>query len=158
MLTHSGGWTLGGLFSDESWCRHVCRAVGVVVIDVDYRLAPEHPYPTQITDAWDSLKWTIVNASKLGIDSSRVSVGGMATGAHLATVVSLKARDCADLPPLRHQLLTVPAFDVRYVPVDGEIDSDVPYESYHVYGDAPNFPLSRMQWFMKHWMGTDPGK
>ena len=140
------------------WCRHVCQAVGVVIIDVDYRLAPEYPFPTQITDAWEALRWVFDHTAELGIHRSRVSVGGMATGAHLATVVAIKAREADDLPPLKHQLLTVPVFDVRYVPINGGVSPEVPYESYRMYQDNPSFPLSRMQWFLKHWLGTDPGE
>lgn len=52
-----GGWVLGNLNSEAAWCRHMCNKVGIKIIDVDYRLAPEFPYPTSIHDSWDAVKW-----------------------------------------------------------------------------------------------------
>ena len=76
----SGGWGIGSLLSDEPWCTQACQNVGKIVIDVDYRLAPEFPFPTQIWDAWAALKWVFANAASLGIDESRVSIGGLSAG------------------------------------------------------------------------------
>jgi len=105
------------------------------------------------------LKWVFANASNLGIDISRVSVGGLSAGAHLAAVMALMARDESSMPPLKLQLLVVPAVDVRWIPIEGSCDPDaVPYETYVSCEYAPCLPLARMQWFADLWLGTDPEK
>lgn len=131
----------------------------MIIIDVDYRLAPEYPYPAQIWDSWAGLKWVFANATQLGIDSSRVSVGGLSAGGHLAAVVALMARDDPELPPLKLQLLVVPAVDARWIPIKGSCDpKKVPYETYISCEHGPCLPLSRMRWFADLWLGSDPGE
>lgn len=149
---------IGSLKSDESWCRQTCQKLGMIIVDVDYRLAPEYPYPASIYDSWTALQWTFDNAAELEIDRSRVSVGGLSAGAHLAAVVTLMARDDANLPPLKLQLLTVPAVDARFTPINGSCDPEkVPYKTYFTCEHAPCLPLGRMRWFTNRWLGTDPG-
>ncbi|KAE9966360.1 hypothetical protein BLS_007053 [Venturia inaequalis] len=126
--------------------------------DVDYRLAPEYPYPTQIWDSWEAFKWVFDNASFLGIDTSRVSVGGLSAGGHLAAVVGLMARDDPTIPPLKLQLLVVPTVDARWIPskeYPGRDLDKVPYKSYVSCEDAPCLPLARMIWFVELWLGSD---
>ena len=157
--------------------RRACQSLGMIIVDVDYRLAPECPYPTQIWDAWAALKWVFVNAASLGIDSSRVSVGGLSAGGHLAgecflclaqpclcmpttplAVLAILARDEEGMPPLRLQLLVVPAVDARSAPIEGSCDpKTVPYETYFSCEHAPCLPLNRMRWFSNLWLGRDPG-
>jgi acetyl esterase/lipase len=72
--------------------------VGRVILNVDYRLAPEYPHPTPLTDSWAALKWVFENADELGIDTSRVSIGGFSAGGQLAAVVALLARDEPSMP------------------------------------------------------------
>ena len=148
---------IGSLKSDESWCRQACQALGMIIVDVDYRLAPEYPYPTQIWDAWAALKWVFANASTLGIDSSRVSIGGLSAGGHLSAVLAIMARDEPSMPALKLQMLVVPAVDNRFTPLEGSYDANIdPYPS-HIE-DARCLPLHRMRWFSNLWIGTDPGK
>jgi acetyl esterase/lipase len=126
---------------------------------VDYRLAPEYPYPAQIWDSWEALKWVFANSSKLGVDTSRVSVGGLSAGGHLAAVVALMARDDPEIPPLKLQLLVVPAVDARWIPIEGSCDPvKVPYETYISCERAPCLPLARMVWFADLWLSSDTGK
>jgi len=151
-------FAIGSLKSDESWCRQACQTLGIVMIDVDYRLAPEFPYPASIYDSWGALKWTFENAAILGIDRSQISIGGLSAGAHLAAVVALMARDDGRFSPLKLQLLTVPAVDARFTPISGSCDpKECPYETYITCEHAPCLPLQRMSWFANLWLGTDPG-
>jgi acetyl esterase/lipase len=147
---------IGSLKSDDSWCRIACQELGIIIVNVDYRLAPEYPFPAQIWDAWDALKWVFSYSAKLGVDTSRVSVGGLSAGGHLAAVVALLARDEPSMPPLKLQLLVVPAVDARYTPIEGDYPADDPYASHHRYAEAPCLPLNRMRWFGNLWLGTDP--
>lgn len=148
---------IGSLKSDESWCRQACQKLGMVIVDVDYRLAPEHPFPAQVWDAWAALKWVFANASNLGINPESVSIGGLSAGGHLAAVLAIMARD-EGLPPLKLQMLVVPSVDSRFVPAEGLYPEDDPYQSHREFQDAPCLPLNRMRWFTRHWLGSDPGK
>jgi acetyl esterase len=89
---HGGGWTLGSLATYDSLCRALARGCGVLVVSVDYRLAPEHPFPAAVTDAHLALEWVARNAGDLGGDARRLAVGGDSAGATLATVVARRAR------------------------------------------------------------------
>jgi acetyl esterase len=110
---HGGGWVLGGgLGSYDSACRLICRDAGVHVLAVDYRLAPEHPAPAAVDDAYAAYRWAREHAVELGADPRRVAVGGDSAGGNLAAVVSRLARDAGDpLPAL--QWLIYPATELR---------------------------------------------
>ncbi|KAI1322553.1 alpha beta hydrolase fold-3 domain-containing protein [Xylariaceae sp. FL0255] len=153
---HGGGFVIGDLLSDEPLVRQICQNVGCIVVNVGYRTAPEFPHPTPAIDSWDALKWVFANASKLNIDPSRVAVSGLSAGGCLAAVLSILARDEPGIPPLKLQLLIVPLFDVRYVPMEGSARPDVPYESYVENEFAPMLPLSRLVWFYNYWLGAGP--
>jgi acetyl esterase/lipase len=104
---HGGGWCIGDLDTHD----HIARAHAVgteaIVVSVDYRLAPEHPYPQGVEDAWAALQWIGERAAELGGDPSRIAVVGDSAGGNLAAVVALMARD-NDGPPLVFQLLWYP--------------------------------------------------
>src|SRR5215210_6153816 len=90
---HGGGFWLGNLDHFDSTCREICAGAECVVVSVDYRLAPEYKFPTAPEDCYAGLCWAVDHASELGIDRSRVSVGGASAGGNLAAVVALMARD-----------------------------------------------------------------
>lgn len=155
---HGGGFVIGGLNSDESWCRQACNFLGCVIVTVDYRLSPKYPHPVPLTDSWAALKWVFSSADELGIDISRVSIGGLSAGANIAAVLALMTRDEPNLPKLVLQLLVVPLVDVRWVPVEGSCDPETtPYESLITNEFAPCLPLNRLRWFYNLWLGTDVG-
>ncbi|GAP84648.1 putative alpha beta hydrolase fold-3 domain-containing protein [Rosellinia necatrix] len=156
---HGGGFVIGDLGSDEPLVRQLCQRAGCVVVNADYRTAPEFPHPTPALDAWAVLRWVFERADDLGVDRERVAVAGLSAGGCLAAVLSILARD-AGLPPLRLQLLIVPLFDVRYVPEEeGASAADgVPYESYVANEFAPMLPLARLVWFYRYWLGTGPAR
>ena len=108
---HGGGWFMGTLELDEAQMRWIAAEVGCIVASVDYRLAPEHKYPTAANDCFAALVWTVDHAEELGGDGSRVSVGGGSAGGNLAAVIALMARDRGG-PPLLFQLLEIPATDL----------------------------------------------
>ncbi len=108
---HGGGWFMGTLELDEAAMRWIASEVGCIVASVDYRLAPEHKYPTAAEDCYAALLWTVDHAAELGGDGSRVSVGGGSAGGNLAAVIALMARDRGG-PPLLFQLLEIPATDL----------------------------------------------
>ncbi|MGB4060538.1 MAG: alpha/beta hydrolase [Burkholderiaceae bacterium] len=103
---HGGGFTVGSVATHTSLCCHLAHLGQCAVVSVDYRLAPEHPYPTAVHDAWDSLQALRAQAPALNLDAHRLAVGGDSAGGTLAAVMALMARD-ADLP-LALQLLFYP--------------------------------------------------
>ncbi len=103
---HGGGWVIGDLDTHDGPCRFLAAHAGVAVLAIDYRLAPEHPFPAAAEDAIAAYAWTAANAAGLGIDPERIAVGGDSAGANLAAVVCL-ARE-AGVPPPALQLLIYP--------------------------------------------------
>jgi acetyl esterase len=106
---HGGGWVIGNLDSHDVVCRKLAHEGELIVISVDYRLAPEHKFPAAVDDAIAATKWIAANAKQLGIDASRLIVGGDSAGGNLAAVVSLAARDGG--PEIAGQVLIYPATD-----------------------------------------------
>ncbi|KAJ7644030.1 alpha/beta hydrolase fold-domain-containing protein [Roridomyces roridus] len=109
---HGGGWTFGNIGSENSFATNMCVRAKCVVLSVDYRLAPEHKYPTAVDDAIESLDWVLKNGkSQLNIDTTRTSVGGSSSGGNLAAILALKAAEASPPIPLVFQLLIVPVTD-----------------------------------------------
>jgi acetyl esterase len=141
---------IGDLDTHDRECRILCNDTPCVVVAVDYRLAPEHPYPAAVDDAWAALQWVFRHAAELGGDSQRIAVGGDSAGGNLAAIVSLRARDQGG-PALRAQLLVYPS-------VAGEL---LTYPSHEENANAPFLPLDTMRYFRGHYLGkiettTDP--
>jgi len=107
---HGGGFVLGGLDMVDRTCRAMANASGCVVISVDYRLAPEHPFPAAADDAFAATQFVAEHAADFGVDPSLIAVGGDSAGGNLATVVALRARDAGG-PALAFQLLVYPLVD-----------------------------------------------
>ena len=103
---HGGGFTIGGIASHDILCRQLSRLAGCAVVSVDYRLAPEYQFPTAVNDAWDALQWLCGHGDSMGLDVTRVAVGGDSAGGTLATVCAVLARDSS--LPLALQLLFYP--------------------------------------------------
>lgn len=107
---HGGGWVIGDLDSHDVVCRKLAHEGELIVISIDYRLAPEHKFPAAVDDAITAVKWVASNAKDLDIDAGRLMVGGDSAGGNLAAVVALAARD-ANGPKIAGQVLIYPATD-----------------------------------------------
>lgn len=103
---HGGGFTVGSIASHDILCRELARLARCAVVSVGYRLAPEHPFPQAVDDAWDAVQWVAANGPGLGVDGTRLAVGGDSAGGTLAAVCAILARDAG--LPLRLQLLFYP--------------------------------------------------
>jgi acetyl esterase len=108
---HGGGLKLGDLDSHDSLLRLIAVEAGVAVVAVDYRLVPEYAFPAQTDDAWTALGWVAREARRLGLDGSRIAVGGDSAGGLLAAVTAQRARD-AGTPRLVQQVLLYPLTDL----------------------------------------------
>lgn len=114
---HGGGWVLGDLDTHDVLCRHLVGGAGCSVFSVDYRLAPEHPFPAAVEDACEATACLLANADAWGVDPARIVLGGDSAGAALATVAALSlGQDVADrhreAPALAGQLLMYPCVDL----------------------------------------------
>ncbi|TGD89853.1 alpha/beta hydrolase [Mycolicibacterium sp. CH28] len=108
---HGGGYVIGTAAQDDALCRRFVERLGITVASVDYRLAPEHPYPTPLEDCYTALAWL---ADLPGVDGDRVAIGGASAGGGLAAALALLARDRAGVHPV-FQLLVYPMLDDRSV-------------------------------------------
>jgi len=106
---HGGGYVLGSAQQDDALCRRFSRALGITVASVEYRLAPEHPYPAPLEDCYSALTWL---AGLPVVDPDRVAIGGASAGGGLAAALALLARDRGDIAPA-FQLLVYPMLDDR---------------------------------------------
>ena len=138
---HGGGWVLGNLETHDATCRALARRAACVVVAIDYRLAPEHEFPAAFDDCLAAVQWVVANATDLGIDPSRVAVGGDSAGGNLTAAVTLANRDRGG-PPLCHQLLIYPVTDSR---------RNTP--SYRQNAEGYLLTADSMRWFWELYLG-----
>jgi acetyl esterase len=141
---HGGGWVIGDLASADPTARKLANRTGAVVVSVDYRLAPEHPFPAGPDDCWAALEWVAAHGAEIGGDPHRLAVGGDSAGGNLAALVAVRARDAG--LTLRHQLLVYPATDLTMT--SPSIGSN---------GEGYLLTATGMKWFGDHYLqGHDP--
>ena len=147
---HGGGFVFGDLDTHDSACRVLCKHGGFHVLAVDYRLAPEHPFPAAIEDARAALRWAQAHAAELGADPSRVGIGGDSAGANISAVVAqTAAADGGPAPTI--QLLIYPA-----------VDRAKPYPSLELFAEGFFLTRASIDWFHERYVGragtpkTDP--
>lgn len=166
VVYHGGGFALGGLENEELNCRNFAQKLECTCVNVDYRLAPEHPFPTAAEDCWDVTKWVrlceflaksctklifyqaAANASKLGADPSKgFIVGGASAGGNLAAVISHLARDEKLSPPITGVSLLIPALiDHTLKEFPGEYKHEI--ISYEQNANAPILGMASIEMFM----------
>jgi acetyl esterase len=140
---HGGGWVIGDIESSDGLCRILTNAAECIVVSVDYRLAPEHPFPAAVDDAYHATLWAATNGSSFGGDSSRIAVCGDSAGGNLAAVVAQIARDRGN-PAICFQLLIYPATDAA---------CDTP--SYSENAEGYFLTKDTMQWFWNHYVRNE---
>ncbi len=137
---HGGGWVIGNLETVDVPVRALVNRAGCVAVSVDYRLAPEHKFPTPLEDCYAATRWVAENANALGVDLDRIAIGGDSAGGNLAAAVALAMRDRGG-PRLAFQLLIYPVTDFN-------LDSG----SYRANGDGYLLTRSGMEWFWSHYL------
>lgn len=140
---HGGGFILGTLEMADAWCDKVAADLGAVVVSVDYRLAPENPFPAGPEDCYAALSWLAGQATALDIDTDRIAIAGQSAGGGLAAAVVLMASERGG-PPICFQLLEIP-----------ELDDRLETHSMREFVDTPlwNLPNARASW--RHYLGAD---
>lgn len=139
MFFHGGGFVSGGLDSHDELCRRLTNTTEVAVVAVDYRLAPENPFPAAVEDAYAATEWVVANGGEYGLDTDRLAVTGDSAGGNLAAVVALMARD-RDGPSIERQVLLYP-------PVSHHLNWDSVDEN----GDGYFITKEDLTWFDDHY-------
>ena len=139
LFFHGGGFTIGSVETHDVLCRELSRLSGCAVVSLDYRLAPEHRFPTAVNDAWDAAQWLAGHGRDLGLDSSRLAVGGDSAGGTLACVCAILARDAS--LPLALQLLFYPGCAAR---------QDAP--SHQRFGHGLVLEQPNIEWFFDQYI------
>ena len=138
---HGGGWVLGDIVTEDLSCRGLANRANCIVVSVEYRRAPEAPFPEPLNDCYAALEWIAENAASFGGDPSRLAVAGTSAGGNLSAAVALKARDEFG-PKLAHQALFVPV-----------IDRNFETNSYREFGDDYFLTRDSMMYFWNHYAG-----
>ena len=146
---HGGGWVIGSIETHDGICRAYANAAGCIVVNVDYRLAPEHRFPAAVDDAFAVLNWVAEHAADFGGDPSRMAVGGESAGANLSAVIAQLATE-AGRPALKYQILAYPVTNLAF-------DT----ESYETNADGYFLTQESMRWFWDLYLndeseGADP--
>jgi len=139
LFTHGGGFTIGSVDTHDTLCRELAHQAGCMVVSVDYRLAPEHRFPTASNDAWDALQWLVAEGMALGADTGRVAVGGDSAGGTLAAVNAILARDAGI--DLALQLLIYPGCAAH---------QDTP--SHARYSEGPILTKPMISWMFSNYL------
>ncbi|RPF52163.1 alpha/beta hydrolase [Aquisalibacillus elongatus] len=137
---HGGGWVLGDLDFADSSCRILANELNRVVISVDYRLAPEHKYPTPLEDCYNALEWVYANPIEIDGDVSNLVIGGDSAGGNLAGAVSMLSKD-REGPPISAQVLIYPVTNLSY-------DTS----SYEEFKEGYGLDRDLMKWFGEHYV------
>jgi len=111
LFAHGGGWASGSIEAADGHCGDMAEGADIVVVSVDYRLIPEHPFPAGLDDVSTALRWLAAHAEELGVDAARLAIGGESAGANLAAAAAIRARDAGG-PELSLQLFEVAVLDL----------------------------------------------
>lgn len=145
LYLHSGGFVLGSIEGEHARAASLALSVGAVLVSVEYRLAPEHPYPAALDDCYAALCWLAERADHLGVDPNRVAVAGSSSGACLAAALALLARDRSG-PHVCFQLLNAPVLDDRLETPSMTVFTDTPVWDRH---------SALISW--RHYLGEERG-
>jgi len=142
LYLHGGGFTIGNLETHDSLCRQLALRSGAAVIAFDYRLAPEHRFPAAVDDSWRAMRWLADHAQTLGLDGTRLAIGGDSAGGTLAAVAAIHARDIG--LPLQAQLLITPGTTAH---------ADAP--SHRMFARGYLLEAEGIAWFFDHYIAHE---
>lgn len=141
---HGGGWVLGTINTENSYCTHLAELAKCIVITVDYRLAPEFPFPACVHDSFEALLYVMENSTKLNVDNARICLAGHSAGGNLTAIMCHKyaaSELSKNLPPIKFQLMVAPVTDNS---ATGETQI-----SWKENEKTPQLPATKMVWYRK---------
>ncbi|KAL5641676.1 hypothetical protein ACGC1H_001973 [Rhizoctonia solani] len=149
---HGGGWMLGDIDAENSFCARTCLTAKCMVVSVDYRLAPEHVFPAAVDDSWTAVEWIYEHgAAELGIDPSKIAVGGSSAGGNLSAVMTQRAVQRSPPIPIMYQVLIVPVTD-NTVQEDGSSLLPAHHESWVKWKNTTPLIPKEMLWFRSYYL------
>jgi acetyl esterase len=143
---HGGGWVQGSLDTHDNSCRRLAKHNAAVVVSVDYRLAPEFPFPVPGEDCYTATEWAVEHAGSFGANPAQLIVMGDSAGGNMAALVALMARD-KNGPRITMQVLIYPA-----------LDATLSMPSIHSLGEGYLLTEEKMRWYRDHYCGKEPDK
>ena len=143
VFVHGGGFVIGDIETHDNQARAICAGADAVVVSIDYRLAPEEPWPAAVDDSYAAVCWAADTIDTLGGDPDRLAIAGDSAGGNLSAIVALRCRDRG--PALAAQLLIYPGVDM---------DPDAPYQSRVDNAEGYFLTADDMVWFRDHYVGT----
>ncbi len=141
VYAHGGGWVVGSIETHDPFCRLLSQAAGAIILSVEYRLAPEHPYPAGLKDVLAAFQWAVANAGSIGADPRRIMLGGDSAGGNLAAVAANRICESDEAPSLAALMLLYPVTDHP----SGQ------HPSYHENASGYGLDSSLMRWFWKQY-------
>ncbi|KAL3469586.1 Alpha/Beta hydrolase protein [Aspergillus californicus] len=150
---HGGGWVLGNIETENVVCSNLCVRGRCVVVTVDYRLAPENPWPAAVHDSWETLLWLLTPSAfkspalNINVDIAKLATGGSSAGGNLAAIITQKALTLSPPVTFLAQLLSVPVTDNT-----ATVSTNASYRSYEF---TPALPAAKMLWYRNHYL-PDP--
>ena len=144
VFVHGGGFVIGDIETHDNQARAICAGTDSVVVSIDYRLAPEAPWPAAVDDAYAAVEWAADSIDSLGGDADRLAVAGDSAGGNISAIVAQRCRDNG--PALAAQLLIYPGVDM---------DPDAPYQSRVDNAEGYFLTADDMVWFRDHYVGAD---
>lgn len=140
---HGGGWVLGNISSENSFCTQLASSCNCIVITVDYRMAPENPFPAAVEDALDVVEYVMKNPKEFDINPTKIGIAGSSAGGNLSAVVShsLQTERYAELPNLVFQVLVVPVCD--------NTAGETTHASWKEMEHTPQLSANKMMWYRK---------
>ncbi len=147
LFFHGGGWVVGNINTHDGICRQLAKVTKAVIVSVDYRLAPEHPYPTPLLDCYAALEWVYNNAATVGGNPKKIAVGGDSAGGNLAAAVCLKAK-AENGPKIAYQALVYPVTDL----------SKLTTPSYQNFATKFFLTKEMMAQYINHYVADEPTK
>lgn len=137
---HGGGWVFGSLDAHDAFCRSISEQAKVIVVSIDYRLAPEHKYPAAFTDCYEAVNWVTKNIQDWNGDASKLIIGGISAGGNLAAAVAFKAKE-KKFPTIKAQVLICPVMQYSF---------NTP--SYQKYADGYYLTKKNMEFFWDQYL------
>lgn len=144
LYMHGGGWVLGNINTENVHCSYWTERARCITVSVDYRLAPENPFPAAVYDVWETYMWVLKNARELGGNPDKIAAGGSSAGGNLTAVLShmIIERNLGHL-----------MFQVLIVPVTDNSADEKTYESWKRFGEVtPALPADKMMWYRHHYL------